>query len=634
VVTIILKYREVESIQHPNVPNVGEVLRKIHKFLQEHETPSSDDCTHIIFDNYPDWWMSRQPTFKLSITEDNTLDTLYRFISILYDLSIPLTLTEKRTPEIRFVQNIKIWGTQTEMVKPEELISVGSKFLEMVGKTMVSIFPKHNFLDVVAFDSSGVSKTKGVMKTSIRLVWSSIIVDKERAARIRDYMVHKFKDTRDEQIRALFDQMQTYSKDNQWNTVFSDEAYYGRWGVRMPLCDRVSPAPLKKPEKRPFTPFGVLRFNCEEGLMKDSELLCEADGLEGFEWLKIGCLRRDVGTPLTEWTAPVWRGVRESRAATNTNGGYPGPGGGAQGGDGDGAKNGGGGGGGRDRGPREQVGRVPGQVRIRTAGGSDQKPQRARPRNEQQVREEKQMTVEREFDGTLAEFREKLETAMGSQAEAFTQDESRLVWQKPGDTARIEMKASNKRVYIIGKVHQLRSLTNAVAPFARCVGEAARSVAATSNTGSRRGPGSGRGGPGSQSGAGYSAAPSQVYNPSTAGGYAPSAVFSAGAASHVSIRSTSSQQSGVQQRRQANRAFASEGTGELELNLGDIVTVTHDSGGGSDNNIHRWVFGANERGDRGWFPLSHTTALQEPQAQEHLQPEEEPSQTSSPALAA
>lgn len=241
------------------------------------------------------------------------------------------------------------------------------------------------------------------------------------------------------------------------------------------------------------------------------------------------------------------------------------------------------------------------------------------------------MTVEREFDGTLAEFREKLETAMGSQPDAFKQDEQRLVWQKPGDSAQIVMKASNKRVYIIGKVHQLRSLTNAVAPFARCVGEAARSVAATSNTGSRRGPGSGRG-PGSQSGAGYSAAaPSQVYNPSLA----PSAVFSTGGASNISHTSGSTQRTGVQQRRQATRAFASEGAGELGLAVGEIVMVTHDAGA-PDNNIHRWVFGTNDRGDKGWFPLSHTTALQEPQAEEQTQPEVgpggTPDETSFPTL--
>ena len=34
--------------------------------------------------------------------EDNTLDVLYTYTSTLYNLRIPLTLTEKRTPEIRF----------------------------------------------------------------------------------------------------------------------------------------------------------------------------------------------------------------------------------------------------------------------------------------------------------------------------------------------------------------------------------------------------------------------------------------------------------------------------------------------------------------------------------------------------
>lgn len=219
------------------------------------------------------------------------------------------------------------------------------------------------------------------------------------------------------------------------------------------------------------------------------------------------------------------------------------------------------------------------------------------------------MTVEREFEGTLQEFREKLETAMGSEAANFTQDDQRLIWQKPGDSARIEMKASNKRVYIIGKVHQIRSLTNAVAPFARCVGEAARSVAATSaRTGSQRGPGSASG------------APSQIYAPSAA--YAPSAVYAPSNAHSVNSNSSRHSSSVVhqatQQRCVAVRAFQAESAGELELAVGDLVIITHDPADNKDQtNRHRWVFGKNPRTNSGgWFPLSHVTAQQESQAED------------------
>ena len=59
-----------------------------------------------------------------AIAEDNTLDILYSYTSTLYHIGIPLTLTEKRTPEIRFGQDIEIWGSKDETRKAEELIHV------------------------------------------------------------------------------------------------------------------------------------------------------------------------------------------------------------------------------------------------------------------------------------------------------------------------------------------------------------------------------------------------------------------------------------------------------------------------------------------------------------------------------
>mmetsp|Transcript_91050 Transcript_91050/g.256613 ORF Transcript_91050/g.256613 Transcript_91050/m.256613 type:complete len:94 (+) Transcript_91050:106-387(+) len=63
-----------------------------------------------------------------------------------------------------------------------------------------------------------------------------------------------------------------------------------------------------------------------------------------------------------------------------------------------------------------------------------------------------------------------------------------------------------------------------------------------------------------------------------------------------------------QSNRVANRDFKSESQGELELSIGNQITVTHDPEEGQQNNIHRWVYGRNEATQQmGWFPLSHTT---------------------------
>jgi len=157
------KFRAATKIEHHSVANVGEALERWSKFLQEHETTSRNDCTHLVFDNYIDWWMGEKRSFCLAIAEDNTLEKLYACISQLYDLGIPLTLQEKQTPQVRFAQDIEIWGLRDTAVQVEELMSPERSFARLLGKIMGEIFKKES-LDAMVFDSTGYSRTKGVMK--------------------------------------------------------------------------------------------------------------------------------------------------------------------------------------------------------------------------------------------------------------------------------------------------------------------------------------------------------------------------------------------------------------------------------------------------------------------------------------
>lgn len=595
-ITRAKKYREVENLQHDSVHNVAETLEKISKFLQDHETLSNNDCTHTVFDNYSDWWMNSKPTYKLAVAEDNTVDQLHRMIATLYDLGIPLTLTEKRTPEIRFIQEVEIWGNDSEAINAEELIDPQGAFMKLLGETMGRIFQNEEFLDCVVFDATGFSRTKGIQKTSVRFVWSKIVVDKTRALRIHDYVVHKFKDSQDERIKAFETKIMGYNnKENSLNSIFNDAIYVGRYGVRMPLCDRVSPAPLKKPENRPFKPLGVVRCNYQKGEqggeLQSIEKLVDGATLQGHEWLKIGCIRRDAGTGLTEWTQPVYTGPPTSRS--RPQGGPGGP---------DRADRGGYQGG--ERGPvqREERGgvRQAGRVNIRTSGGSGEKFRAAKPRTANEVSQENAITVQREFDGSLAEFRDQIEKCMGSQQGAnITEDEERLVWTNPNDkSGRIEMKAGTRRVYITGKAHQVRSLCMTVAPFVRHVGDAQSSIAGSARSGGSRN--------GSRAGSERNA-PSQIYNPSLC----PSAIYAPSNAHSATSYTTNSTRGGTTEptKRVANKAFEPEGQGELKLDIGDHVTITHDPEQGEANQ-HRWVHGLNESSQaRGWFPLSYTSPL-------------------------
>ena len=78
---------------------------------------------------------------------------------------------------------------------------------------------------------------------------------------------------------------------NAWPSVMGDAAYGARAVVRMPLCDRVAPLPLRGPEKRPFNPVGVMRYSYGEKMKL--EWLCREQDLEAKEWIKIGCLRQE-----------------------------------------------------------------------------------------------------------------------------------------------------------------------------------------------------------------------------------------------------------------------------------------------------------------------------------------------------
>ena len=568
------KFREVESLQHESIKNVPELLVKISKFLQDHETASINDCTHTVFDNYSDWWMNNTPTYKLAVAEDNTVDQLHRVIAQLYDLGIPLTLTEKRTTVIRFIQDVEIWGTQEKCVSAVELIDCQGAFMKLLGKTIGSVYPKQEFLDCVVFDATGLSRTKGIMKTSVRLVWSKIVVDRTRAGKIHDYVVFRFKDSQEPGVKAFEEQVQKYNgKENQWANIFNDSIYFGRFGIRMPLCDRVSPAPLKKPEHRPFKPIGVVRCKYKQGeiesVFESVERICDATDLSGEEWIRIGCIRRDAGQELTDWQAPNFTPPVASRNHSL-----------------------GGGGGGK---------RQPGRVQMRTLGGSD-RPVRSQPRTHQQTQQEHLTTVQRQFDGTVAEFREQLEKALGGQqGENFTEDAEKLVWQQPGDTGRIEMKASNHRVYMTGKSHQVRSLCTTVARFCRQAGDAASTVgtARSSLPGSRSELESK---PGSERNPINVFAPNRRFTPSAV--YAPSQVHST-----TSYESTSRVNTQCEIRRLAIKEFSPQGNCELELKIGDHVTIKHDPEV-NDANVNRWVHGINERGEDGWFPYSFTDPLQ------------------------
>mmetsp|Transcript_83028 Transcript_83028/g.239869 ORF Transcript_83028/g.239869 Transcript_83028/m.239869 type:complete len:600 (-) Transcript_83028:166-1965(-) len=557
------RFRDVDNIQHESVPDVPASLAEIAMFLQSHETQAASDATHAVFDNFLDWWQGHRSTFRLAIAVGDDLDVLYEHIATSYKLNIPLTLAEIRTPEFLFAQDIRVWGSENRCLTAADVLGPDDAFAKLLGSIMGEIFPNNDFLDVAIFDASGHSRRAGAMKTSIRIVWSSIVVDRDRARHIRDLFVYKFKESQDAAILALGERLQELRQDNSWASVFDESVYASKHGVRMPLNDLTSPAPLKRPERRPFKPYGVLRFAYGGESLHNVEVIAQEEDLDGRDWLQLGCLRQEIGSALTEWTPPVLPG--------GSGIGYGG---------------------------------LVGMGRVNVHTRHHYKDSTMRPTampSDDRVTHEHAQSFEREFDGTAEDFRASLAAHFGRQG-AIVAGDDLLTWTQSElvDGSKIQFRPSTRRVYVQGRMHQVRHLLVTVRRFARDVRDSVGGPSALSS----------RGVTALVQGADAGPAPS-AFSPSAY--FAPSAAFAPIAPSSGTARTADSgalvqQPTSIEStRRLVQHDFTGQTTGELTLTQGQVVLLTNDPQPGDHSSPHRWVYGMNEAsGQKGWFPLSYT----------------------------
>lgn len=424
---LIAEIRGAENLQVE-----AAALNEVRNFLWEHEAETSRSATHLLLENYPDWWVrGRRAPPGLDLQSEAACQELQRHAGMLYSLGIPLTLAERRTPVFRLFQDLEAWGTREVAPPVEDLIGPDTALTRLIGSVIAEVFPGHGgFLDAAVYDASGLSQTKGARKASLRLVWPGLLVDADRAMRVRDLLVNRLASSCAEggQLAELEAQLKKANPANVWHSLVGDAAYGSRASVRMPLNDRVAPLPLRGPEKRPFAPVGVLRFSFStEGKVK-TEWLCREEDLDPAEWIKIGSLRQNDEAAMTEWSVPAWQGnqnippsaARNARVKVRTAAGSDGPGQG-------------------------------GGLRVRGA-----KPQ-VQPERAGQL-----TTVERCFTIPAAELCEKMEQHLGK---AGIEPDGALVWKQPNSDARIVMYKEDQCIKVIGRLNQVRSLVLVVAPY-------------------------------------------------------------------------------------------------------------------------------------------------------------------------
>jgi len=167
--------------------------------------------------------------------------------------------------------------------------------------------------------------------------------------------------------------------------------------------------------------------------------------------------------------------------------------------------------------------------------------------------------------------------------QSTTQENGVVVWKNPTNDARIEMHEEDKKITVVGKPNQVRSLIVFVSQFTEACPGLAQAAPTTRS--------------------GYTNnAPGAAFAPTNQGNVESNA------------QNGNDQQAAangvVGQLRVAHMAFEAESSGELSLKEGETARVTHDEPG--SENESRWVYGrCEESGDCGWFPLDHTKAVEE-----------------------
>ena len=119
---------------------VAATLEHVQKFLLEKVKMRIDDATHQVL-GYSDWWDSDMAELPKFFSFQEEVEELWRCMVRMHQLGVPLTLGEKRSERFTLFQDIVIRGSLESSIDAEALIGPKSKFLEIIGGTMVELYP-------------------------------------------------------------------------------------------------------------------------------------------------------------------------------------------------------------------------------------------------------------------------------------------------------------------------------------------------------------------------------------------------------------------------------------------------------------------------------------------------------------
>ncbi|CAK9033295.1 unnamed protein product [Durusdinium trenchii] len=299
------------TLSQVDVPeDAADQLRVVLKLLTEHAVSDKNGATatHQVLNGYnvcgSIGGQKKGPTL-FAINDEGAVEDLHKFIAQMYQQGYPLNLGERLTEKFTLFQDIVVRGNRTNTLNPEDLVGPESKLLEIIGRTMVELFPTVESFDLFVLAGSGQSEVSGAMETSIRLVWKDVVVDQKRALSILDLLVSKIQNSDCPEVRLLEQKAKGYSAANEWRACFRDFAYKSDQPVRMVFNDSVSQAaPLFRPEKRPLDLFCIYELTHNQGILdeikvfsrgmevssEDYQTLLKCTSIRQIGWVLIACL--------------------------------------------------------------------------------------------------------------------------------------------------------------------------------------------------------------------------------------------------------------------------------------------------------------------------------------------------------
>lgn len=334
-----------------NQEGLEDELSKIFDFLQAHELrPGDKNCSHLNYGGIArSWYSTLSGRF---LFEADSIPTLHASAVRLANLGVPLQLVECRDGRLEvfplyFDIDVKIPVSEDFQTIEKELLDEeeGFRFFKIIAKIINLVYPKIG--DMVLFSASGIdnqplvatppasadepkeSEDFGSKKVSIRMVFPDIIVDKDRAHLIWQYLTVRLvslcrEDTPIPHIRALQKRLKQLSLANSLEKVIDETVLRCRHGVRMVFNDKIDKG---KPVGRIFKPLMVLSPVVGSDDNKISSLTvtrrpsCSSEKEEltadQLDWLRLG----SILTPflnhacLTEWNRP---NVRTTTRVTRT----------------------------------------------------------------------------------------------------------------------------------------------------------------------------------------------------------------------------------------------------------------------------------------------------------------------------